>query len=174
MALPFNQSTRALQADRELAPLAIAASALVLMMLWLAWFVWAPVSLYEMGELVYVTRRGMVVASFPAQAADRLHPGQLAFLSVQDDTAPALPPSSTQQTVTAIIMSVDSAPSAAVIEVVLSSLSAQWPALTLSSGYPISGSVAVEVEQVSPAQLLWRASGQGIDTSAVLLRPASP
>lgn len=174
MALPFNQSTRALQADRELAPLAIAASTLVLMMLWFAWFVWAPVSLYEMGELVYVTRRGMVVASFPARAADRLYPGQPAFLSVQNDTTPTLPPSSTQQTVTAIIMSVDSDSSAAVIEVVLSSLSARWPPLTLSSGYPISGSVAVEVEQVSPAQLLWRASGQGIDTSAVLLRPASP
>lgn len=174
MALPFNQSTRALQADREWSTLLVTASILVLLLLWLAWFVWAPVSLYETGVLVSVTRGGMVIANFPVQASLRLQPGQLAFLRVQDDTALASPPVPTPQAVTATVMSVDAGSSSGTIEVTLSSLSAQWPASTLSSGYLISGSVAVEVEQVSPALLLWRTSGQGIDTSPVLLGPTSP
>ena len=31
----------------------------------------------------------------------------------------------------------------------------------------------VEVERISPAQWIWRASGQWIDTASVLLRPAA-
>lgn len=174
MAISFNQSTRALQSDREWASLLIATSALGLLLLWLAWFLWAPVSLYETGVLVGVTRRGLVVANFPVQATERLRQGQLALLRVQDDTESASLSPSAQQAVAAVVMSVDSDVRADVIEVTLSTLSAQWPAATLSTGYPVSGSVAVDVGQVTPAQLLWRASTQGGDTGAVLLSPASP
>lgn len=172
MALPFHQSIRALQAEREWAPLLIAASALFLLLLWLVWFVSAPISLYETGMLVGVTRRGTVVANFPTRAAERLLAGQTAILNVQDNSALARLPASAQQAIAAVVMSVDPDIEADLAEVTLSSLSALWPAATLSTGYPISGSVTVNVGQVTPAQLLWSASQQSI--SAVSLSPTSP
>jgi len=176
MALPFHQSIRALQAEREWAPVLIAASALVLLALWLGWFLWAPVSLYETGVLVGVTRGGTVVANFPTQVVDRLRPGQFALLRVQDDRGSALLPASAsaQQVISAVVILVDASLGADVSEVTLSSLSAEWPSATLSSGYPLSGTVAVDVGQVSPAQLLWRASRPATDAGTVSFSSTSP
>jgi hypothetical protein len=172
MTLPFNQATRALQADREWPTLWITASVLVLLVCWLVWFLWAPVSLYETGSLAAVTRRGLVIAYFPTTLLGRVQPGQSALLRVEETEAAASLP--TQPALAAVVLSVDTGSTADELAVTLATLSAQWPASTLSSGYPISGSVTVAVEEVSPAQLLWRSTGQGVDSSAVLLGSTAP
>lgn len=172
MTLPFTQSTRALQADREWPTLWVTASVLVLLVCWLVWFLWAPVSLYETGSLAAVTRRGLLIAYFPTTVLGRLQPGQSAVLRVENAESAALSP--TQPALAAVVLSVDAGNTGDELAVTLVTVSAQWPASTLSSGYPISGSVTVAVEEISPAQLLWRSTGQGVDSSTVLLGPPAP
>lgn len=117
-----------------------------------------------------------MVANFPTQVADRLRPGQFALLRVQDDRGSALlsPSASAQQAISAVVTSVDASLGADVTEVTLSSLSAEWPSATLSTGYPLSGSVVVEVGQVSPAQLIWRVSRPATDAGTVSFSSTSP
>jgi hypothetical protein len=68
MSLSFARSTRALHADRERPTLTVLLFAILLLVLWSIWFFWAPITQYETGRLVGATRRGMLVAVFPATA----------------------------------------------------------------------------------------------------------
>ena len=137
--------------------------ALLLLGLWVAWFFWAPITLYETGQIVGATRRGTLVAAFPAQTGTRIQSGQLAVLRPQDDLAkPA-------KGIPAVVMEVSNKVVNGQLQVDLTPLLDQQADSSVLKDF--RGQVKVAVEQISPAQMMWRAAWQGIDTAAVLVDP---
>lgn len=163
MALPFARSTRALHTDHQRPALIVLGFALLLLVLWTAWFLWAPISLYETGQIVGATRRGTLVAAFSPEAAARIQPGQSALLRPQGELAKQT------KAIPAMVMEIRSKAVENQIQVVLYPLSDQQMNNSLVADP--KGQAVVEVEQVSPAKLVWRASGQWVDTPAVVVNP---
>ena len=163
MAIPFVRSTRALHTDRERPALIILAIALLLLVLRGAWFFWAPITLYETGQLVGATRRGTLVATFSTQAAARLQPGQMALLRPEGALAKPV------KAIPAMVMDVGTKVVNGQMQIELSALADQEQNNDLVN-HP-KGQVVVEVEQVSPAIVMWRTSVHWVDTTSVLLSP---
>ncbi len=168
MAIPFAQSMRSLHADRGTPSLAGLGIAIVLLAAWSAWFFWAPITRYETGTIVRTTRDGNVVAEFPAQALGAIAQGQTAYIRLHDTLAsqvgaiPALVSRITDPTSTPLNNDAFQA-----------SLFVQWDPVSaaISVHELVGGAVEVEVESVSPATLVARASGQFVDTSSVSFSP---
>ena len=171
MALPFSQSMRALQADRAVSTMVGLAIGLPLLVLWGIWFFWAPITRYETGRVIGLTRDGRVVAEFSTQATDAIRQGQPAYIrlhvpSTINATAGTGSVAAAIESVPAIVANVlgRSAPDRVQI-----SFTPQiyTPALEPA----LAGEVAVEVERVSPATLVARATGQWVDTAPVTFSP---
>lgn len=170
MSMPFAHSIRALHTDREGPAVIILISAMLLLALWLLWFLWASIPLYESGQVIGVTRYGALIANFSGQPSTQIQPGQTALirsLSTVDGVE-------TVQTTPALVMLVNPGGESGELSVELASLSDQWLALErmAADGSPLRADV--EVDRLSPAQWIWRASGQWIDTPPVVLNPSSP
>lgn len=179
MSLPFDRSIRALQSGQEWPALALLASAGLLLMLWTIWFLTAPIARYETGKIVGTTRAGAFIANFSSTTASALQPGQVALLrwraAGDDSQASDTGGSDTPAAVPALVMLVDQPDRNGQVAVELA------PLLDLSDGLDVfaapdaGGSptltAEVEVERLSPAQWVWRASGQWIDSAQVVLRP---
>lgn len=161
MSLPFARSTRALHMDRPYSALVVLALAILLLGLWAAWFFSPSIPLYETGQIVSTTRRGTLVANFSAQAAPQLQAGQLAVLRPEGNVANQF------NGVPAMVMAIDYTVTDGQIQVNLAPLLDQESNRIIVKDF--QGQVAVEVENISPAQMVWRASGQGVDTAAVLI-----
>lgn len=165
MALPFAQSMRSLQADRGISTTLGLATALIFILLWIAWFLWAPIARYETGSLIGVTRDGRVVALFSRGAWGELEQGQAAYVRLQ----PQLERTDDHQsveTIPALVANILSDASDEPFQVSFTLL-AYTPLLE----GPFSGEVVVEVEQLSPATLVGRASSQFLDTPALSFSP---
>lgn len=161
--MPFARSTRALHTDRPYPALTVLVMAILLLGLWAVWFFWAPITLYETGQIVGATRRGTLVAAFPALAGTRIQSGQLALLRPQSDLAkPA-------KGIPAVVMEVSNKVVNGQLQVALAPLLDQQTDNSVLKDF--RGQVKVAVEQISPAQMVWRAAGQDIDTAAVLVEP---
>ncbi len=163
MALPFARSTRALHTDRPYPALAVLVIAILLLGLWAVWFFWAPITLYETGQIVSTTRRGTLVATFSAQAVDRVQAGQLALLRSQSEQTKQ------GEGIPALVMEVRNKVVNGQIQADLAPLLDQQSNGDLLKDF--KGQVEVEVEHISPAQMVWRASGQGVNTNGVLVNP---
>ncbi|MCB0124754.1 MAG: hypothetical protein KDE58_21005 [Caldilineaceae bacterium] len=171
MALPFSQSMRALQADRAVSTTVGLAVGLTVLVLWGIWFFWAPITRYETGTVIGLTRDGRVVAEFSAQATDAIWQGQPAYIRLHIPSAingatGSDYATSAIESVPAVVANVlgRSAPDRVQI-----SFTPQiyTPALEPA----LAGEVAVEVERVSPATLVARATGQWVDTAPVTFSP---
>lgn len=169
MSIPFGHSIRSLRSEREWSALAILISAILLLMLWLVWFFWAPIIVYETGEVVGATRDGALLASFSANASARLRPGQVAMVHTQFDSEQ----NATDEVVPVMVMLVDSSRSDSEVVVELSVLSDRWLNLDYLTTVPDPIKVEVEVGQISPAQWVLNISGHWIETPSVRLRPQS-
>jgi hypothetical protein len=88
MALSFPRSVRALGSDRFRPSLITLALVCILLIIWLGWFFFTPVPVYESSSTLRVERNGFVVVTFPAATLRRLHAGQPATLQI---TAPGSP-----------------------------------------------------------------------------------
>lgn len=170
MALPFSQSMRSLQAERGLPVTAGLIIGLFFLLLWSGWFFLAPVTRYTNGTFVGLTREGRVVADFPLEALPTIHQGQAAYIRLQPANLDLNEnEADTQQrsagAIPAIVADIiDILPEHARVTVepqIYSSL-LEGPAI---------GEVAIEIERVSPATLVARASGQYIDTPSLSLSP---
>lgn len=163
MALPFARSTRALHTDRSSPALIVLVLAILLLGLWMAWFFWSSITLYETGQIVGATRRGTLVAAFPARVGARMQPGQLAVLKRQDNAEqPAT-------NIPAVLMEVRNKVVDGQIQVDLAPLLDQEAVRDVLKDF--RGQVDVAVEQISPAQMIWRAAGQEVNTAAVSVDP---
>lgn len=162
MSLPFARSTRALHTDRPYPALIVLVIAILLLGLWAAWFFWASITLYEQGQIVGATRRGTLIVAFPAQVVNRVLPGQLALLRPQGDLAKQ------SKGIPALVMDVRNK---AVNGQIQADLALLWAQPGIHPTKDITGQVDVEVEHISPAQLVWRAAAHGDDPATVLVNP---
>lgn len=163
MSLSFARSTRALHTERPYPVLAVLVLAFLLLGLWAVWFCWPSTPLYETGQLISATRRDTLLAAFPVQAMDHIQPGQVALLRPQGDLAKQI------KGIPALVMGISNR---AVKEQMQVELAPLW---TLPDGVNLAqmlpGQVDVEVERISPAQMVWRSARQGGNTAAVVLNP---
>lgn len=162
MSIAFAQSMRSLEADRGYRSLAGLLIAAVLLILWVLWLCLAHITIYTTGQITEVERDGTVLATFPAKETDRLQVGQAALLNPSGELA------KTVGAIPAEVLDVIPQPEQDQVRVELYPLREE-PALFQPNGF--TGQVDVEVEQVSPAMLVARISGQWIDTPAVVLSP---
>jgi hypothetical protein len=163
MAIPFSQSLRALQADRGSSAQIGLSLALILLLVWSTWFFWAPIARYESGTIAGMTRDARVVAAFPTHVLEDIRPGQRAYLRPQGAIGDAM------GAIPAVVADIDGTTAGNQIRV---SFHVHWEAAPAGlSDSDLDGQVEVEVERVSPATLVARASGQFLDTPAVSLSP---
>ena len=159
MSIAFAHSLRSLQTDRNRFSLVALSIAGLLFLGWLAWFCFAQVTLYETGQIVQTSSDGVVVASFPSTAQARLQAGQ----AVQLQLAGAAP----GDTLPATLADIAEHPTNDQIEVTIYVDMDAPNAAGLQNG--LTGQATVAVEQTSPARLVLRATGYGVDTLAVSL-----
>lgn len=166
---------RSLQTDRGIPALIWLTVALVLFLLWIAWFFWAPITRYETGTIVGTTRDGRLVAEFPSRAYEAIWQGQAAYIrpyaSDNAQTAGSAPASlqNTAVAIPAVVANILGPPNEHYFRV---SLSIQPDAqTTVLFQQIIPSEVAVEVAQLSPAKLVARASGQLVDSPSLSLSP---
>lgn len=163
MSIPFSRSMRSLNTDSFRPSLVGLFFAIVLLTAWAAWFFLARVTLYEISQTARVTKEGMVVADFPPEALGRIRPGQPALLRFGGDVGDQA------GTIPAIVANVTNQAREGRVRVELFALvDAAFPG-PLQEG--LTGQVEIEVEHVSPATLVVRASGQFLDTPPISLSP---
>lgn len=80
MAVRFSRSLRSLDADRGIASYIVLACAITLIVAWLIWFFFAPITLYETSSTFTVQRDGVLLVQFDDSALTRIRPGQTAIM----------------------------------------------------------------------------------------------
>jgi hypothetical protein len=161
MSIAFTHSLRSLQTDRNRSSLVALSLAGLLFLGWLAWFFLAPVTLYETGQIVQTSSAGVVVAHFPSTAQARLQPGQAVQLQLAG-VAPG-------DTIPATVADITEHLTGDEIEVTIYADMDDGNVAALQNG--MTGQASVAVEQVSPARLLLRATGYGVNTPPVSFGP---
>jgi hypothetical protein len=149
MSISFSRSMRSLQGDSFRPSLASLIIAGVLLLAWMAWLAFAPVTLYETSQDWQVQRDGSLIVRFPLETIPRLRPGQPATL-----TLPAganQPPQTLSAMVADLPMRTQNRLAPDTVKVAL-----------LAGALPqeARGEIKIAVETVSPLKLITRASGQ--------------
>jgi hypothetical protein len=162
MASPFSRSLRSLNADSFVPSLIGATLAMLMLLTWLIWFTLAQVTLYEITDNFIVEDKETIIALFPAQSQTQIHPGQSALLRLD------VPIGAESATIPAVVVDVIPALNQDKLEVELYVRSGLSP-IPLHEG--MSGKVEIEVEYVSPAVLVMRATGQLMDAEQVMVSP---
>ena len=133
--------------------------AILNMLALLAWFFFARVTMYEVSPTLSPGSEGRLLAAFSPEAFSRIRPGQSALVRVSA--------SGDQQaaTLAAMVFDIDREKNQAVIYVL--------PAENLPdlSGDKLNGRVDVEVEYVTPFELILRNSGQFMNQAILQVSP---
>lgn len=156
MSTSFSSTLRTLQNDSQNFSLGWVALISLLLLGWLSWFLFAPLSHSVEGKIVSVDGDGVVHAQFPNEMVNLLHIGQKSTVllnadgQIQPIRIPAtlsdiLPPTGATSAKVEFYVDLD-APTASAFD------------------RESTGSVSVVIEQISPATQIWRATGQLIDT----------
>ena len=171
MSIPFSRTMRSLHAGSFRRSLFGLIGAGVLLITWAAWFFLVPITVYETGHIVSTTAEGTVIADFPVDASGRIQPGQSAVIQLE-----AVLNNQTRK-LSATVVNVSNQPQEDQIQIELylqPNATARRALGTASQDFAslnLTGQVEVEVERVSPAVLVMRASGQFADTPTVSLSP---
>lgn len=80
MAVRFSRSLRSLDADRGIVSYIVLACAAILIVAWLIWFFFAPITLYETSSTFTIRRDGVLLVQFDDPALTRIRPGQTAIM----------------------------------------------------------------------------------------------
>ena len=155
MSISFSQTMRSLETDTARTRVVWLFVIALLLGVWLAWGFWSRVTLYEVAHQASLTGGTTVVARFSPAIQGRIQPGQMARLRL--DSYPWLQYGS----VPAVVTTVPRTPRDGWLEVRLNISAEPAPPITLD--YGMTGAVEVAVEQVSPAELLLRAAGRGVN-----------
>jgi hypothetical protein len=161
LSLQFSRSMRSLRIDSFRASKVGLLLAALIMVLLIIWFFFARVTLYEVSTSLSFNEEGRLLASFSEEALKRLRNGQPAIVRLNA--------TGEQEAVVqeGVVFSVDAQNGTAEILVLAPEFS---PA---SAGEKPAGRVEVEVEYVTPAELVLRSSGQYLMTNQSLLSPSS-
>ena len=159
MSLPFSRSIRSLDIDSYRASRIGMILAVVIMILLFAWFFFAKVTLYEVSSDLTFTEDGHVLAYFPKEALRRIQLGQPVILRVYSD------PDKAALTIPGLVISTEK--DGEQVQIVMIS----EEAFSLPPQEDLTGQAQVEVEYVTPATLVRRASGSFLNNSQF---PVSP
>ena len=136
--------------------------AIIIMLALIVWFFMAKVTLYEVGSTLEWNADGKLMATFPKESLTRLRPGMPAILRLpQGPDQPAI-------TIPAVVFNLPR--EGEQVEILV--LPSQVP-LDTQQG-KLSGQVEVEVEYVTPAELVLRTSGKYLNRSQVPVSPQTP
>jgi hypothetical protein len=161
VSIQFSRSMRALRLDSFRATRIGLVFAIFIMLALIVWFFLAKVTLYEVSNSLELNPEGKILATFPKEARARLRPGMPAIVRLsQGADQPAL-------TLPAVVWD-------------LPREGEQVAIMVLSDGLPLdaqqaelSGQVDVEVEYITPAELVLRTSGKFLNRSQVPVSPQS-
>jgi hypothetical protein len=148
MSLQFSRSVRALRLDSFRASRVGLILAVANMAALIVWFFFAHVTLYEVSASVETGAEGRVVVTFPAAAMNRLRQGNAATLRLTgsaDQPAISLP---------AYLFSRDQTNNTAEFVITGSEM------LPEGTSGKLNGRIEVEVEYLTPAELVMRSSGR--------------
>ena len=159
MSLPFSRSIRSLDIDSYRASRIGMILAIVIMILLFAWFFFVKVTLYEVSSDLTFTEDGYVLAYFPKEALRRIQTGQPVILRVYSD------PDQAALTIPGLVISTEK--DGEQVQILMIS----EEALSLPPQEDLTGQAQVEVEYVTPATLVRRASGSFLNNSQF---PVSP
>jgi len=149
MAIPFSYSVRSLEADSFSSSLVGLLITVSLFLVWSGWFFMARVTIYEVGQIVEINPNGAVIANFPIEAQRRLKPRQKALIRFNT------PQGSESMTVPAIVTNGKNENGQMEIE-----LYAFWNTTLFEPQPSLSGQVEVEIEHVSPFNLVTHTTQQ--------------
>ncbi len=185
MATPFSRTIRSLQTDNYYTSLAGLLAAIVLAVLWAHWFLTAQITSYEISpdvtmtaeenlisqfprtgmgaKKVQVIRQRIINAEFGQQALKSIHPGQAAFLRLNGKIGKQTGP--LPATVINVIQPTGPKKGTVVLRAEIDA----------AAPNPFSenegGEVKIEVEHVTPAALVLRASGLLTETPPLSASP---
>jgi hypothetical protein len=136
--------------------------AILVMLALIVWFFLAKVTLYEVSNSLELIADGKILVAFPKEARSRLRPGMPAILRLsQGSDQPVL-------TLPAVVWDLPQGQE-------------QVEILVLSDGLPLDaqqgellGQVDVEVEYITPAELVLRTSGKFLNRSQLPVSPQTP
>jgi hypothetical protein len=148
MSIPFSRSTRSLNLDSFRPALIGLALAILTLLALIAWFFLAHVTLYQTSDSANLKQDGQIIAAFPANTFSRLKPGQTAILRLGQAV------DQRQVSVPAVVFDTQGGNEQVVL--IITDVSALPGAITEDT----PGRVDVEVEHITPAELLLRASGK--------------
>lgn len=137
--------------------------AMGLLIAWAAWFFLARITVYEAGEIAALTQEGTISAKFSEEAVGRIERGQPALLKFEATAEGQAPP------YPAVVVAIADSEQEGQVQVEFYPLADIRPAIA-GQERP-RGLVEIEIEQVSPAVLVLRASGQFLDTPPLSLSP---
>jgi len=147
VSIQFSRTLRSLHVDSFRASRIGLLLALVLAVALLAWFFFAQVTLYEVSTDMQVDEDGRVLALFAPEKVDRIQVGQQATVRLQ------LEPNQQPVAYPAIVFN----PPAESGEVELLLTEGEYPPV---SGSSVKGQAEVEVEHISPLEMVLRAAGR--------------
>ena len=159
MSLPFSRSIRSLDIDSYRASRIGMILAIVIMILLFAWFFFVKVTLYEVSSDLTFTEDGYVLAYFPKEALSRIQSGQPVILRLYSD------PDQAALTLPGLVISTEK--DGEQVQILMIS----EEAFSLPPPEDLTGQAQVEVEYVTPATLVRRASGSFLNNSQF---PVSP
>jgi len=159
MSLQFSRSMRSMKSDSYRASRIGLILAILLMLFLVAWFFFSRVTLYESSSDLRGEQDGFVTATFKEEALSRIRPGQAALLRLSGGTNQRPVP------LEAAVFSVDRESG----QVELLVLAGDLPGDLLSG--KLAGQVEIEVERVTPIELVLRTSGKYLSNSDVQLSP---
>jgi hypothetical protein len=163
MPTPFANTLRSLNADRFHTSLIGLSVGLVVLIAWGSWFVLARITIYEVSAAALVAEGGIVIADFPSATPGRIRRGQAAWLYPVKDGAKQ------PVKVPAVVVGFIRPPSAEPARVKLFTVLDRRLNEMLPEDQKVR--VEIEVESVSPAVMVLRASGLLVDTPGVALSP---
>ena len=159
MSLPFSRSIRSLNIDSYQASRIGMALGILIMVALLLWFFLVKVTIYEFSTDLDYKETGILTAGFPKENLKKITAGQPAIIQID------LGPNQPDITLTGMVVETDSTQETAEL-VILSEEITQIPL-----DEDISGQVQVEVEYVTPAMLVRRASGMYVNNSQFPISP---
>jgi len=138
----YPNTTRSLNGNRTRSWLLVLIFALSLLVTWWLWFFFAQITFTEVSQSARVVSGNIIVADFDEKALAKIRLGQAAFVYIDDGVG-------RPGTISAVVADVDSEEREIQFLVNVETISKE----------ELTGQVEVEVEHLSPARLVLRASG---------------
>ncbi len=168
MPQPFSRTLRSLEADSRTTTLVWISTALILLLIWTAWFFFARITRYEDSNLLTAVSRSAIEAEFPAEAMHTIRPGQHAFITLAPQDATDMADVETE-TLEAIVAKIPSrhGDRPGIVRLYLTDI----PSMALARGQTLEGKAAVAIGTVSPFKLVMQASGLFTESAKIRLSP---